>query len=311
MYTLKSILAIVDPTQPAPQMAIDRAGMLAALSGARVELVVCDATTQHTLAASSAVHDRADRQRQTLLSDLAAPLRVMGIDVATLVISGAPRDELVSYVSRSTADLVVKGSHSHSVASRFLAHSTDSRLIQACPVPLLLAKPRTWSPDRIVMAAINPMGVVDPASRLDSAILAIASAFVTWLHGDLHIVHAYTPSAVPTRGTGFFGVPAVDAVDDACIERESRFDVLNRFIATRGVHYRQLHVDMGSTASYIRSKAIELQADVVAVGAGAPTSLGSPASGRMAQKIFDALECDVLLVRDRTVKHTEETGNDS
>lgn len=303
MYALNSILAIVDPTQPAPQMAIDKAATLAALSGASLELVLCDAVTQHGAQVSTVDSAGRTRSLQALLSDLAESLRVMGIDVTTLVISGAPRKELISYVSTSTADLVVKGSHTHSMASRFVGQSTDDLLIQVCPVPLLLAKPHPWSSERIVMAAINPAGVVDPASRLDSAILELANALVTWLQGDLHIVHAYTPSAAPVRGTGFFGVPAVDAIDDACVERESRLDVLQRFIATRGVHYRQLHVDMGSTASCIRRKATELPADVVLVGAGAPRLSGMPSSGKMVQKIFDALDCDVLLVRDRAVKH--------
>lgn len=304
MYALKSILAIVDPTQPAPQMAIDKAAALAALSGARLELVLCHAGTQNGASVSDVDPAGGAQGWQKLLSDLAEPLRVMGVDVTTLVISGTPRKELMSYVSTSTAALVVKGSHSHSMASRFIPHSTDDLLVQVCPVPLLLAKPRPWSSERIVMAAINPAGVVDPASRLDSAILGLANALVTWLQGDLHIVHAYTPSAAPARGTGFFGVPAVDAVDDACVERESRLEVLRRFIAACGVPYRELHVDMGSTASYIRRKAIELQADVVMVGAGAPRLSGMPPSGRMVQKIFDALDCDVLLVRDRAVKHS-------
>lgn len=54
MYGLKSIVAIVDPTRPAPQMAIDKAAALATLSGASVELVLCHAATERDAAASDA-----------------------------------------------------------------------------------------------------------------------------------------------------------------------------------------------------------------------------------------------------------------
>jgi universal stress protein E len=298
MSGLKFILAIVDPTQSAPQIAMQKAAVLALASGASVELVLCH--PPQALPAPNEADARHWTEWQSLLTQLAEPMRLAGILVTTVAISGHPHNELLAYVSASSADLVIKGTHGHTLAKRVFSHSTDGRLIQICPAPLLLAKPRPWSTTPVIMAAINPMGVLDPASRRDTTILSLSESFACWLKGDLHIVHAYTPAVVPQRGTGFFGVPAVDAVGDACAERECRVDVLHRFIVAHGLRHRQLHVDMGSTAQYVKRMSAVLFADMVVIGASPPVRNRMRPSGRLAHRIFDALACDVLLVRERS-----------
>ena len=73
-------------------------------------------------------------------------LRARGLDVATETQCGDPLHlALVDRTKRTSADLVVKDTHHHSLAQRTVLTNTDWNLIRGCPVPLLLTKTRPWA----------------------------------------------------------------------------------------------------------------------------------------------------------------------
>ena len=160
MSTLRNILVIVDPTA-SEHPAVNKAAFLAEKFGARVELYACE--TKASRAMRLAEHARAGAKSpfvsnmKAVLESIAAPLRARHIDVTTESVSSDPLHlALADRAKRTSADLVVKDTHHHSLAKRTFLTNTDWELIRACPVSLLLAKPGSWSQEPRVFAAIDP-----------------------------------------------------------------------------------------------------------------------------------------------------------
>lgn len=74
--------------------------------------------------------------------------------------------------------------------------NTDWYLSRGCPVPLLLTKSKIWSQSPIIMPAVDATHVNDGASALDELILSCAASLAARLHGDLHVVHTFVPTAL-------------------------------------------------------------------------------------------------------------------
>ena len=122
MNPINNILVIVDPTAEL-QPAVAKAAVLATNLGARLELYVCD--TKAARESRLAAHIGRDSNTSGLmnlksfLEGLAEPLRERGLDVETETDFGASYCErLMEKTKRTTADLVVKDTHHHSLPRR-------------------------------------------------------------------------------------------------------------------------------------------------------------------------------------------------
>ena len=149
MNPLKNILIIVDPTAES-HPAVTKAAHLASKLGARLELYVCDTKAARESRLTGKVgHPVASNGSVSLdafLETLARPLRARGLDVSTSTEFGDPFcDRLIEKAKRTSADLVVKDTHHHSLPRRTFLSNTDWQLIRACPIPLLLTKETLWA----------------------------------------------------------------------------------------------------------------------------------------------------------------------
>ena len=148
MNRICNILVFVDPTASA-HPSVQKAALLAAKLNARLELYVCDtrAARETRLIRS---HAKDPQRAMTLalkpmLEELARPLREAGIDVCTdCEYADVLREGLLDRAKRTSADLIVKDTHHHSIAQRTILTNTDWELIRASPIPLLLVRPRPW-----------------------------------------------------------------------------------------------------------------------------------------------------------------------
>lgn len=297
MNPITSILVIVDPTVE-QHPAIDKAAALAMQAKARIELYVCEtrAVREARLARGSG-HGSLDLK--LLLEKLAKPLREKGLEVATEIDLGDPLwEKLVEKTRRSTASLVVKDTHHHSLAQRTFLTNTDWQLIRACPVPLLLTKPAAWRQPPRIFAAVDPGHANDKPSALDGQILDQARCFAKHLGGELHAVHAYVPVSIIAAAVSS-EPPAALAVspEDLKAEEAAKVKQVAETVKRFEISPERIHVQLGGPAQLLPQAMRQLGADILAMGALSRRGLKRIFIGSTAEDVLEHLPCDVLIVK--------------
>jgi len=301
MDQITDILVIANPLRR-DQPAIAKAAVLAKRLGASVELLICDTKSSRQARTEGEPPPVSNAflsdNLQSLVEQMAQPLRRDGIEVATQVISGDPLHEAVtSWMRNSPADLVVKDTHHHSFAARTFATSSDWHLIRACPVPLLLTKAKTWGDPPVLMAAVDPGHPNDPSAALDHRILDVSVSIGRRLKAQVHAMHAYLPSSIASVAAG--GMPPMVAVSAQALaaEEELRRSEIRQLTDAYAIAAANLHVDAGSAAEYLPRMAAECRVDIVVMGAISRSGLKRMLVGSTAERVLEALPCDVLVVK--------------
>jgi universal stress protein E len=296
-----NILVVVNPLEK-EQPAIAKAAMLAKSFGASVELLICDTKSlreAHTEGQLPAISNAfLTDNLDSLLDQLAKPLRDAGIDVSTEVISGDPLHEMISsWLRNSPADLVVKDTHHHSFATRVFTTNTDWHLIRACPVPLLLTKQKAWAESPVLVAAVDPGHRNDPSAILDHHILDMATGIGTALHGRIHAIHAYLPTTMATAALG--GMPPVISVSAEALaaERDLQHTQLKALTDEFAIADANLHIAAATASEYLPRVALDCCADIVVMGTISRSRLERFVIGSTAERVLEPLRCDVLLVK--------------
>ena len=300
MNRICNILVVVDP-QVKEQPAVAKAALLAKRLGASVELLICDtkssreaaAEGQHSAMSNACLTDI----RDSLLDQLAKPMRDAGIDVWTEVISGDPLHEMIiSWLRNSPADLIVKDTHHHSFAKRVFTTNTDWHLIRTCPVHLLLTKPKAWAESPVLVAAVDPGHRKDPSEILDHHILDVAVGIGKALHAQVHAVHAYLPTAMAAAAVG--GAPVIGVSGESlAAERDLQHAHLKALTDEFAIEGANLHIAPATASEYLPRVALECCADVLIMGSISRSGLNSLVIGSTAERVLESLACDVLLVK--------------
>lgn len=301
MNAIRNILVIVDPTaQHHP--AVAKGALLAQRFGARLELYVCDTKAARELRLASHARTRPTEpflvSCKAILETLAAPLRAQGLDVTTETECADPLyAALTSRARRTTADLVVKDTHHHSLAQRTFLTNTDWQLIRSCPVPLLLTKPQAWPAAPRILAAVDPGHLNDKPAILDRHILEHANAFAQHLGGELQVVHAYVPLAVVAAATA--AMPPMIAVSAAELAQEEqvRRQEVDALLAEYAITVANVHVEVGGPAEVLPRVAAAAHADVLAMGAISRSGVQRIFIGSTAEDVLERLPCDALIVK--------------
>jgi universal stress protein E len=303
MDSIRNILTIVDPTAEA-HPAVEKAALLARKLDARLELYICDtkAAREARIAAHARTHAK-DKplvvDLKSILEELARPLREQGVDVTTEVASADPLHvALIDRARRTTADLIVKDTHHHSLAQRTFMTNTDWQLIRACPVTLLLTKPHRWAAVPRVFAAVDPGHANDKPAVLDNRILDCAALVATRLGGELHLLHVYLPAEILAAAASG-SPPAVISLSarELAKEEQKRRELLRDLITEYRVADEHVHLKVGGPAQVLPHMAGALRADVVAMGAISRSGLKRVFIGSTAEDVLEHLPCDALIVK--------------
>ena len=301
MNRIANILVIVDPTADA-QPAVAKAALLAEKFHARLELFACE--TKASREARLAAHMRTQPDEpfvvnlKAVLESLATPLRARGLDVSTETVRADPLHvALLERTQLTTADLVVKDTHHHTLAKRTILSNTDWHLIRGCPVPLLLAKPTFWAESPRIVAAVDPGHANDKPSALDLRILDHAALFAQKLGGELHALHAYIPmSVIITSATS---PPMAGAItpEDLARDREMELKQVSALVSDYAVTADRIHLEAGGTAEVLSRFATQLKADIMVMGAISRSGLKRAFVGSTAEDVLEHLPCDALIVK--------------
>lgn len=281
----------------------DKVARVAAAMDAEVELFQCvfDRVLAHPQRFStqrSIRHLVESRHRR--LEPLAARLRARGVRVRSSVRWDHPVHEGIvrQALRHEPALLIVQSSRRRGRLASLLGR-TDFRLIERCPCPVLFIRSREpYARTPVVLAAVDPRVTHGKPLELDDEILRSAGVLCAALGGELAVFHARPSWQDAMRADpDLKRVPEVvrnDVYGAYC----DRIDSQVADVAARhGVPRERVHVLEGTAAQCLPIAADEASADIVAVGAVSRSILRRAITGHTAERAFDSLECDVLVVK--------------
>jgi len=238
-------------------------------------------------------------QRQQQIERTAERLRTQKIRVRSSVRWDYPAYEgIVRQVFRHEPDLLIVQSTRKGAAARLILTHTDFRLIETCPCPLLLIKTARPYSDVSMIVAVDPLHAYDKPAALDDAIVESAMNISKELSGKLLLFHARTPWEDIVRTTpALRRIPDVEQPDAQSAYRES-VDVRMRELARRhSVPKSRIRDTDGNITESLPQLVRAEAADIVAMGAVSRSFLRRAVLGHTAERLLDALDCDVLIVK--------------
>lgn len=289
MFDLKKVLVVID-TDHEKQLALERVLQLAKLSDFEIRLISCDYTRYlvegYYFDGVQIPELRREYLKERLegLDALATQLKEKGLSVQTEAMWGHPPYEaIVADVISWQPDLVIHSARRHSKVSRIFLSNEDWQLVKTCPVPLLLVKEKLWSERPIIIAAVDPKHRHGKPLGLDHRILRIASELGDKIQGLIYIMHSY--SEIPLSGT---------YPEQASADHKAAMDEL---LADFNVPEDRVCIIDEAVEFALPEMEMDLQADVVVMGAISRSRIKDVIIGNTAEKVLDYLESDVLIVK--------------
>lgn len=283
---------------PAP--VIDRTGRIARGLHAGVEMFlslyepdILQPLDRHELIEDRIATRVAEEHRR--LERLADQLRDQGLEVRASVRWDYPMFEgVVRQVLRHRPDLlIVPAIRTSDVAPRTLAYR-EARLIEACPCPLLLLKTAEVRSGGSVVAAVDPLHARETPQGLDEGIIGAARTIAYALgNAPVHVYHAVVPLQLP--GGGELPAPSLSAQQAA--RRGAAQARLTEMAFRHDIPGACVHVEPGPVEDALPAFARGERAQVVVMGAVSRSFPERALFGHTAERVLDALACDVLVVK--------------
>ncbi|QRY79438.1 universal stress protein [Pseudomonas sp. PDNC002] len=300
---LQHLLVVIDPTRE-DQPALTRARWIAQRCGARLELLACEFNPALDNALLLDRNDLDGAQRNLLderlawLQKLAAPLQEAGLDVHCEVRWGKPlHRQVVLHCEQSQPDLVLKSAHHHNLLRRLFLTNNDWQLIRHCPQPLWLVQHREWAGNTLC-AALDPLHAGDATATLDNRLIVVARELEQRLQLEARYLHAWM--ALPH--TLAFNAELLADYDDYVLRTEAHHrDAFHALLA----RYPQIaperaSLGQGFAEEVIPSYVKEHDIDLLLMGAVARGQIDNALIGQTAERVFEEIECDLLVIRPAT-----------
>jgi universal stress protein E len=232
------------------------------------------------------------------LESIAAPLRRQGLAVGTSVQWDFPVYEAIVRRAREIgSDLIISECHRgrHIVPS--LLQLTDWELLQVSPLPVLLVKNASRWNRPVILAAVDPSHAFAKPADLDAQILSTGAAMREALLGSLHVVHGWVPPPL-----GAAKVKSLDASTVKRVTKQALAHVQRRFervLRTTDIPRSRRHLIERHAIDAIQDAARDTRCSIVVMGAVSRSGLKRIFIGNTAQRLLDALPCDILVVKPR------------
>jgi len=276
---IRSLLAALDRDGRQARQVAAKAVTLARLTGARLELFLCDAETafncQHQYEPETAARAKESCliESRSYLETLRRGLAARDVEVSVSVACESPLYEgIVHAVERSHPDLVIRGA-----AAAAPLQPNDWELVCACPAPLLLTRAGPWKAKPLIAAAVD----VSPgeSEALTASILRTAGVLAKLAGGTVEVMHAGRFEAVPR--------PALDA----------RRAVLAERARDAGIEAAACHLVAGEPAEALRELSVRHDVDLIVLGALTHRKTLAALMGTLTGRLIETLDTDLLLVK--------------
>jgi nucleotide-binding universal stress UspA family protein len=117
---------------------------------------------------------------QQYLAEQVTKARAAGVNARSAITRGEAADRIITLADREGADLVAIGTHGRSGVSRWLFGSVASRVLEACPVPVLFLHPKTGedkgAPGPVINKILVPLDGSDVAASVIPQVEGLAKA---------------------------------------------------------------------------------------------------------------------------------------
>lgn len=238
------------------------------------------------------------REQRAALEREADALRVGNLDVDVDVIWGHPlHDQVVGETLAVAPDLVVKEVRALPPVRRVLFTPLDWHLIRLCPVPLLLVQPDAQSLPRRVLAAVDTAFETPEAAGMNDDVLHAALDLALPCDAQIDVAHAFEGLPAAPRGPLEGAVNLPEAMYREF--RAGRFAAFEAFTRRNSVPPERRHFVDGPPEFAIADLARTLRTDVIVMGSVARTALERILVGSTAERVLDAVGCDVLVLKPR------------
>jgi universal stress protein E len=209
-----------------------------------------------------------------------------------------PHEAIVRRATQVGADLIIAECHHGTRRAAWLMQLTDWELLRCSALPvLLLRNPRPYRRP-VVLAAVDPSHAHAKPARLDADILSAARQFSVALHGLVRVVFANDPPLA----TLALPDPALNA-SALSLSYESMLEdgrkAFDRLMDAMAIEPTRRHVETRPAVVTIPAVARATKASLVVMGAVSRSALKRLFIGNTAERVLDALPCDVLVVHPR------------
>ena len=304
MSPIRRILFAVKDPWARSQPALEKTTQLACALGARVQLfhalsnpLYIDVAELQGVTLSDLEHTEYARA-EARLEVLANRLKKAGARVESRVEWDFPPHEAVIRAARRfSADLIIAERHPTAHHLAWMLRFTDFELLRLAPMPVLLVKTRGTYDHPAILAAVDPTHAYSKPLKLDREILSCAAQITHALRGSLHAVFAFDPLPLPAMEAGW---ALAGVVDEIATEAESGArKVLARVLNGASIPETRRHLVPRHPIDAIQEAAAKVDCGIVVMGAISRSRLKRLVLGNTAERVFDELSCDVLVVKPK------------
>jgi len=303
MPAIRRILVAIKDTSARSLPAVQKAAQLARAHNAQLELyhAISEPIYVDALAVAGQTVPQLRRKWRDAhlakLEKLADKLRADGTKVYCGVEWDFPAFEaIIRHAVRRKADLIVAERHATKHFAPWVLRFNDWELLRRSPVPVLLVKTTAQAYDKpVVLAAIDPGHSFAKPAKLDTVILDMAERVAGSLQGDLHAAHAFVPSSIDVDKLDL-NLPNLSAWIEAEAAKGAKA-AFDKELARSGGAVVKRHLIARHAADAIPALAKDLKAQLVVMGAISRTGIKRLLIGNTAERILDALPCDVLVMK--------------
>lgn len=297
MNTIKRIIAIIDPTKD-HQHGLARSIDLAKKSGATITafMTVYDFSYEMTTMLSGdereAMREAVIKDRKLWLNDLISPYKDISIE-PLIIWHNRPYEAIIETVIEHDFDLVIKGTHQHSVLKSVIFTPTDWHLVRKCPAPVLFVKEMAWPAKGNILAAVNAVSENEQHLALNKRIITDAQFLCELANATLNIVNAYpaTPVNIAIEIPEFNPNLYNESV------KKHHIESTNKLADEFNVGKAQCFIEEGLPEDVIPDVAKRLNSELVVIGTVGRTGLSAALVGNTAEHVIDSLDCDVLALK--------------
>jgi universal stress protein E len=296
---LRQLLVVIDPSQPS-QPALQRAQWLARATGAKIELLLCEYNSaldhsvlfdQETLANG---RNSLLQQLQAELESTAQPLREQGLEVRVQVRWGKLTEQLIlQRVSELQPDIVFKSSRHQGPLKRLLFGNSCWQLLRHCPAPLWLVQHGDWQ-SRSLCAALDPLHSADKPAALDLQLIAAAKLLSAALEMPAQYLHSYPPLP-PSLLFDSQLINDYEHYNQLCAKQHRT--AFEQLLQANDVPLSSATLRPGFAEQELPRFVREQGIDLLLMGAISRGHLANALIGNTAERVLEAVECDVLVLK--------------
>ncbi len=250
----------------------------------------------------SQIRQKAMESAHHLVTRLAAPFHVQGLEIHPIVSEGIPGAEILTAIEEYHIDLVALGTKGLSGMKRFLLGSVSEWVLYDAPCSVLVVRGEP-QPPTTSSRGLHVLLAMDGSSDSREAV-ALLKTFKLPKSSRLTILHVVEkPVALITLAWVSAQMDATEFAEEC--RRTGRQAGVRLLEATqRDLMGEELEVDTmlseGHAADEILKAAQDVQADLIVVGSRGMTEIRRVMMlGGVSHKVVRHAECSVLVVRKR------------